>query len=123
MTRIHPLHQLHQPLPVQTVKKPAKQQGPSFKDVFDQAQTLKVSKHAKQRLEQRNISIDDQKWKAISDKMIEAKEKGVTDSLVITENAALVVSTKNHTVVTAMAKDEAASKIFTNINGTILMND
>ena len=47
---------------------------------------------------------------------------GVTDSLVLTKEAALVVSAKNNTVITAMGRDEASSQIFTNINGTILID-
>ncbi|WP_241663243.1 hypothetical protein [Peribacillus simplex] len=39
----------------------------------------------------------------------------VTESLVITENAALIVSTKNNKVITVMYRDEATSQIFTNI--------
>lgn len=54
--------------------------------------------------------------------MNEAKQKGVTDSLIMADDAALLVNTKNNTVVTAMDRDEAASKIFTNINGAIVIN-
>ncbi|MDY0405880.1 TIGR02530 family flagellar biosynthesis protein [Virgibacillus sp. 179-BFC.A HS] len=87
-----------------------------------QEQELKISKHAQTRLQERNIQIDEQQWQKISEKISEAKEKGITDSLVITDNAALVVSAKNHTVVTAMPIQEANSHIFTNINGTIIVN-
>lgn len=123
MVNINPkIHQLHQSLPNPS-KPQAKNSGISFKDVLHDVQNLTISKHANERLENRNISIDEKKWQQISEKMIEAKKKGVTDSLVVTNDAALVVSTKNHTVVTAMARDEASAKIFTNINGTIVMND
>ncbi|MFC4557121.1 TIGR02530 family flagellar biosynthesis protein [Virgibacillus kekensis] len=121
----HHIHQVQQHHIMQpTVKKtPARQNTESFKDVLAGVQELKVSKHAKERLSQRNITISDNQWQSISEKMSEAKQKGVTDSLVLTNKAALLVSTKNNTVVTAMNKEEAASKIFTNINGTILIND
>ncbi|MCA0969136.1 flagellar protein [Halobacillus litoralis] len=123
MNKFHPhIHQLHPPLPAKAKATEAKQTDTSFRDVLDEAAQIKVSKHAKERLQQRNIKIDDQQWDAISSKMTEAKKKGITDSLVITDEATLVVSTKNHTVVTAMSRNEASSKIFTNINGTILMD-
>lgn len=120
--KVNPLQQYHpvQPLPV---KKTSKQQTASFKDVLTNVQDLKVSKHAKQRLNERNIQINDQQWQIIGEKMQEAKEKGVTDSVVITQNATLLVSTKNSTVVTAMNNEEAANRIFTNINGTIFINE
>lgn len=117
------IHQLHQPLPSPQTKKPVSKSTTSFQQVLKETKDLTVSKHAKQRLKDRNIDISESKWKEISNKMSEAKTKGVTDSLVITKQATLVVSTKNNTVVTALGRDEADSKIFTNINGTILMED
>ncbi|UFU01029.1 flagellar protein [Radiobacillus kanasensis] len=100
---------------------PTGQTTTAFKDVLQEAQGLKVSKHAQERLQQRNITIDPSQWQKISEKVSEAKQKGITESLVITNDAALLVSTKNHTVVTAMDRSEVESKIFTNINGAILM--
>ncbi|TGB04802.1 TIGR02530 family flagellar biosynthesis protein [Halobacillus salinus] len=123
MSKIQPrAHQLLQPFPPSKKTAETKQAQASFKTVFEQANELKVSKHAAQRLNERNIQIDDKQWEKISNKMTEAKQKGITDSLVITDQAALVVSTKNHAVVTAMGRQEANAKIFTNINGTILMD-
>ena len=71
---------------------------------------------------QRNIDIDAVTWSKIESKIQQAKKMGVTDSLVLTDNAALVVSAKNNTVITAMDRAEASSQIFTNINGTILID-
>ena len=84
---------------------------------------LTISKHAKERLEQRGIYINEARWEQISNKVKEAKKMGVKDSLVLLENAALIVSAKNETVITAMDRKEARTQIFTNINGTILMDD
>lgn len=83
---------------------------------------LKISKHAKTRLEERNIFINPQQWSKIEEKIAKAKGMGVHDSLVIMKDAALIVSAKNNTVITAMDIAEAKSQIFTNINGTILMD-
>ncbi|HYK74787.1 MAG TPA: TIGR02530 family flagellar biosynthesis protein [Pseudoneobacillus sp.] len=83
---------------------------------------LTVSKHAKERLVQRGIEIDKNRWKLIEDKVVEAKKMGVKDSLILLKDAALIVSAKNNTVITAMARDEASTQIFTNINGTIIID-
>ncbi|MCA1062377.1 TIGR02530 family flagellar biosynthesis protein [Rossellomorea sp. AcN35-11] len=83
---------------------------------------LQLSKHAKVRMEQRGISITPQTWEKIGKKVDEAKSKGVSDSLVILKDAALIVSAKNKTVITALDRLEAHSHIFTNINGTILID-
>ncbi|SFD80511.1 flagellar operon protein [Lentibacillus persicus] len=122
----HRIHQIPQPhvMPLPAGKKPADNKPDiSFKDMLRDANQLKVSKHAEQRLHDRRITINESQWNAITEKVDEAKHKGVTDSLVLTGEAALLVNTKNRTVITAMNKHEAASKIFTNINGTILIDE
>ncbi len=121
--RIHQLQ--HQPLQLPKTKKSrAAQPKQSFQEVLNQqAEGLKLSKHAKIRLQERNIHIQDKQWQDITSKVTEAKTKGVTDSLVLTKEAALVVSTKNQTVITAMGRQEASSQIFTNIDGTIVMEE
>ena len=83
---------------------------------------LTISKHARQRLEQRGININEARWDQIGEKIKEAKTMGVKDSLVIVDDAALIVSAQNNTVITAMNRAEATAQIFTNINGTILMD-
>lgn len=94
----------------------------SFRAALSEAQqTLKISKHAQQRLEERNISIDEQQWALIQQKVLEAKQKGVRDSLVLTNQAALIVNTTNQTVITAMNREEAQTQLFTNINGAIIL--
>lgn len=123
----HPIHHLQQhhnvqmpTLTRQSVKQPS---GSNFRDILADQQNVKISKHARQRMDERNIQLNENQWSAITEKMDEAKGKGVTDSLVLTNEAALLVSTKNNTVVTALNRDEATSRIFTNINGTILINE
>lgn len=121
--RINPLQ--HQPLPLQpkTVEKqPVKDK--SFQSFLKEAQTeqpLKISKHAQKRLDERNIHINETEWTNIQEKMIEAKNKGITDSAIVLKDAILVASTKNNTIVTAMARGE--EQVITNINGTIILKD
>lgn len=119
------------PVPVQSL--PLKQTGRamrdkqavSFSDHLDQAvkgsPKLTLSKHASKRLEERGIRINERKWSQIEAKVFEAKQMGVKESLVLLEDAALIVSAKNNTVITAMNRREATSQIFTNINGAIVL--
>lgn len=94
----------------------------SFASVLQETQqSLKISKHASQRISQRNISISDTEWQKIEDKLTLAKEKGLNDSLFLTENAALIVNVKNSTVITALDRQEAGQQIFTNIDGAIII--
>ncbi len=117
MNRIHHLH--HPVLP--PVKQLHPKPGSDFQEVLKNADVIKISKHARQRLTERDIHMDAGQWQEISKKVNEAKQKGITDSLVLTDKAALLVSVKNNTVVTAMNHTEAEDRIFTNIDGTILM--
>lgn len=112
------------PLSLQTKKKVQHTDQPKilFKDALEKETSLVISKHAQKRLDERNISIQDSKWKEIQMKISEAKTKGIRDSLVVTNDAALIVNVPNNTVITAMNRDEANSQIFTNINGTIILD-
>lgn len=83
---------------------------------------LKVSKHAQERLIERNITISDAEWQQVTDKVLQARKLGIKDSLVLMDKAALIVSAKNATVITAMDRKEANDQIFTNIDGTIVIN-
>jgi len=119
---VHRIQQFQQ-FPIHHTNKTIQPKKTKFKDILDHVQELKVSKHAKERLQQRNIHIDEKQWHVIGEKMNEVKQKGVKDSVVILNDAALLVSAKNHTVVTAMGRKEATEKVFTNIDGTILIDD
>jgi len=83
---------------------------------------LKISKHASERLLERNIHITDAEWAHVNDKVNEAKLKGIKESLVLMDQAALIVSAKNSTVITAMDRIEAKDQLFTNIDGTIVLS-
>ncbi|GAB0167162.1 TIGR02530 family flagellar biosynthesis protein [Lysinibacillus sp. CTST325] len=107
----------------QTQSKPINSQQ-SFKAHLQEAtnqQELKVSKHAHERIMERKIAISEQEWQAVSDKVFEAHSKGVKQPLVLMDQAALIVSAKNATVITAMDRTEAKQQIFTNIDGTIVL--
>src|SRR5699024_3462851 len=119
--RIHPLQQ-HYAINTPPVKNIKQKSQFHFKDVLTNVQDLKISKHAKHRLQERNIHIDEKKRKNHSENASEAKQKRVTDSSVIRHQSPLLVSTHHNTVVTAMNREEATSKIFTNIKGTILID-
>ncbi|MGE7672532.1 TIGR02530 family flagellar biosynthesis protein [Lysinibacillus sp. NPDC094403] len=113
---LHPSIRQKQPTPLQSQQ--------SFKAHLQEAtnqQELKVSKHAHERIIERNIAISEQEWQVVSDKVFEAHSKGVKQPLVLMDQAALIVSAKNATVITAMDRTEAKQQIFTNIDGTIVL--
>ncbi|MCR2820715.1 TIGR02530 family flagellar biosynthesis protein [Lederbergia panacisoli] len=126
----HMIHKLPvQPIAINTKAKSNKTEKSnqhSFSQVLGQAtakqSSLTISKHAELRMSQRNISLEPHTWEEIGVKVNEAKKQGVKDSLVLLKNAALIISAKNNTVVTVMDRQEAGSHIFTNIDGTIVLD-
>jgi flagellar operon protein len=58
----------------------------------------------------------------VNEKVNETKLKGVKESLVTMEQAALIISAKNSIVITAMDRMEAKNQLFTNIDGTIVLS-
>ena len=105
--------------------KPAQSPKQSFLEHLNKAvqpAELKISKHANERLKERNIHISDAEWAHVTEKVNEAKMKGIKESLVLMDQAALIVSAKNSTVITAMDRMEAKDQLFTNIDGTIVLS-
>ncbi len=82
---------------------------------------LKFSAHATQRLRDRNIKLDAQTLGRVSDAIDKADAKGVQDTLVLTGDAALIVSVKNRTVITAMDRSALTGNVFTNIDGAVIV--
>ena len=94
----------------------------SFEDVLRQKQKpLKFSKHATQRLSQRNINLSDEQNVRLTNGVTEAEKKGVNESLVLVDNLAFIVNVPNKTVVTAMDQEETNANVFTNIDGAVIM--
>lgn|SRR5699024_2503976 len=120
------IHHLHHPEIYQqnvTKRKNTEQPIKSFRDILTTKQSVKVSKHAKERMIQRNIQLSDHQWQSLEQKLAEAKQKGVRESVVVLNQATLLVNAEKNTIITALNNEESASKIFTNINGTIILND
>jgi len=82
---------------------------------------LKVSGHAKTRLESRNIQLGKEEWDRVLDGVNRAAAKGAKDSLVMVDNIALVVSVKNRTVITAVDQANLKDNVFTNIDSAIIV--
>jgi len=99
--------------------------GLSFEQVLktktEEKDSLKFSKHASIRLEQRGISLTDSQMKRLSAGTEKAQLKGIRDSLVIVDELAFIVNVPKHTVVTAMDSTETDTNVFTNIDGAVIM--
>lgn len=102
-------------------------QGLSFEEILKQKQDvtesseLKFSKHAAQRLSERNINLSEEQSERLESGVLKANEKGIHESLVIVDSLAFIVNVPNKTVVTAMEQSESSDNIYTNIDGAVIM--
>lgn len=88
------------------------------KQSMDQSQ-IKFSKHANERLSERNITLSKMQLSRLEDGTQKARQKGVKESLICVDDLAFIVNVKNNTVVTAMNQED--EKIFTNIDGAVIV--
>lgn len=96
----------------------------SFIDVLKDKQTvseLKFSKHAVDRLQDRNIELTTEQVERLENGTKKANEKGIRESLVLMDELAFIISVKNNTVITAMDKSETEENVFTNIDGAVII--
>lgn len=107
---------------------PSKEKGLSFEDILKEkafgkteAQELKFSKHAANRLLDRNISLSEDQLQKLNDATSKAGEKGIKESLVLMDSLAFVVNVPNNTVITALDKSETNLNVFTNIDGAVII--
>jgi flagellar operon protein len=82
---------------------------------------LKFSTHASQRLAERKIQLDPATMAKVNEAIDKAAAKGLEDTLVLTPNAALIVSASNRTVITAMDRSQLQGNVFTNIDGAVVI--
>ena len=96
----------------------------SFADVLEDKQkevsVPKFSKHAVNRLSERNIEISDGLMERLSAGMQAAGQKGINESLVMVDQLAFIVNIKNQTVITALDGNETDQNVFTNIDGAVI---
>lgn len=106
-------------------QKPATEQKDSaFAKVLDQKlpdQGVKFSNHAQERLRSRNINFSDNDLAKLEGAVNSVAQKGGRESLVMMGDAALVVSIKNRTVVTALDKSQMQGNVFTNIDSAVFV--
>ena len=101
-------------------------QGLSFEEIWKQKtgeanKELRFSKHAANRLADRNLTLSDEQLNRLSEGAKKAGEKGIKESLVMVDQLAFIVNVPNNTVITAIDKTQTNENIFTNIDGAVIM--
>ena len=96
----------------------------SFAEILNEQlkpKELSFSAHALNRLEQRNISLNDSDKSRLEDAVSKISQKGGRDSLIMMDNVAYVVNIPNRTVVTAMDQNSVNNNIFTQIDSAMIL--
>lgn len=94
-----------------------------FKDILAevaQADGVKFSKHALERISSRGMSLDRASLERLNSAVEVADSKGASESLVLMDELALIVSVKNRTVITAMPSTETKGNVFTSIDSAVV---
>lgn len=121
------------PNPVQVpASRPANRPGPGaatgsdtpFARVLDKklpSSGVAFSNHAQERLKERGIRLSGSDLERLEGAVESVAKKGGRDSLVLLGDAALVVSVKNRTVVTAMDRAGMRGNVITNIDSAVIL--
>lgn len=96
-----------------------------FKDMFSAElagnKDVSFSKHASERLFSRGIELSDERLGQISGAIDKAEAKGSKETLILTDEAALVVSVPNRTVITAFDPDNLRNGVVTSIDSAVIL--
>ena len=92
-----------------------------LQDKLDSSQGVNFSRHAMNRVMERNIDLSDENIERLNEGVKLAGEKGLDDTLILLDNAAFIVSVRNNTVITTVSRDEMTGNVFTNIAGTVVI--
>ncbi len=102
--------------------------GISFQDILTKktdgigrSGEVRFSKHAANRLTDRNIELTEEQVERLNLGAAKASEKGIKESLVMVDSLAFIVSVPNQTVITAMDQTETDENVFTNIDGAVII--
>ena len=100
-------------------------EGFSFGQVLDQVTQehapLMFSKHAMNRLSSRGIEMTQDQFERLNEGKLRAGQKGIKESLIMVDDFKFIVNVPNNTVVTALNGEESDGKIFTNIDGAVII--
>ena len=83
--------------------------------------TLKFSAHAMNRLRERSIPMNGEMMSKLEKAVDTAAAKGSKESLILSNDAAFIVSVKNKTVITVVDRNQMSGNVFTNIDSTVVL--
>lgn len=92
-----------------------------LKDKINSISNVNFSKHAVNRVLERNIDISEDNLSRLNEGVKLAEEKGLNEPLILIDEAAYIVNIRNNTVITTVGNDDLKGNVFTNIDGTVII--
>lgn len=80
---------------------------------------IKISSHAEQRMEERNIKLQKADMDRLNDAMDSLEKKGARECLMLYKDLAFIASVRNRTIITTM--QESDMDIVTNIDSAVII--
>ena len=80
---------------------------------------IKISAHAEQRMQERNIKLQDADIEKLKGAMNDLEKKGARESLMLYKDVAFIASIRNRTIITTMQNNEM--DLVTNIDSAIII--
>ena len=102
-----------------------KANGSSFKEMFSQemanSRNIAFSRHAHERLHSRGLMLSDENLASIAGAIDKADAKGSKETLILSDDAAFVVSVPNRTVITVFDRDNLREGVVTAIDSAVII--
>lgn len=97
----------------------------SFRAILEEniqrASDVNFSSHAVKRAVDHNIELTDESLERLNKGVKMAEEKNLEEPLILVGQAAFLVNVKNNTVITTVDSNDLQGKVFTNIDGTVIV--
>ncbi|MGI6578181.1 MAG: TIGR02530 family flagellar biosynthesis protein [Eubacteriales bacterium] len=103
----------------------AQEQGRPFSEIL--AEKVKAesgvsfSKHAIQRVAQRNVDLGQASMERLREGLRLAAEKGLGETLILVDQTAFIVNARANRVITTVNGSDLKGNVFTNIEGTVII--
>ena len=102
-----------------------KPDGSSFKEMFSaemaQSRNIAFSRHAHERLYSRGLTLSDESLESLAGAIDKADAKGSKETLILSDDAAFVVSVPNRTVITVFDRDNLREGVVTAIDSAVII--
>lgn len=110
--------------PSAVIKRPNVKPTRDFREVLENIQNkedIRFSKHAMERLNSRNLNLNNEEMNKLKTAFKKAEIKGVKDALILMDDKAFIANIKNKVIVTTVTKEQLKDNIFTNIDGAVIV--